>query len=359
MAFLSLVARPAPIRQSIHIRVKASSPMATAGCEPHFSRTFPLKDGRQVTVRSAAEEDLEDMSQMAHEAFVASGVRLPPREEYDFFTGFFSMCLQNCSPMLVACDGSSGARLGSVACVTGGEKCSGLGPVTVGPVHQGRGIGRALMVAIMDHVKSTHDHPLTFRLTQEAANTVSFCLYASLGFKACGNLLEFQGLPSQVSGSNTTGNSQASSVKVRRATEEDVSVCDMLFQEAHGGDMGCSNDIRKTVLHGAGVYGCHAYVLTDSKDGSVIAYTTGLHVHGHTVARDKATFKLFLEKLSVEVTELEREVCGIYIDPVRYPDLVRWMLAAKMRVEKQHTMMTTGGYTAPVASFVYCPTLDY
>ena len=342
--------------------------MATAGCEPRFSRTFLLKYG-QVTVRSAAEEDLEDMSKMAHKAFVAPPkVRLTHREKDDFLKRLFSMCLQNCSPMLVACDGSSGARLGSVACVTGGEKCSGLGPVTVGPArqgrgigpgHQGRGIGRALMVAIMDHVKSAHDHPLTFRLTQEAANTVSFCLYASLGFKACGNLLEFQGLPSQVSGSNRTGNSQASSVEVRIATEEDVSACDMLFQEAHGGDMGCSNDIRKTVPHGAGVYGCHAYVLTDSKDGSVIAYTTGLHVHGHTVARDEATFKLFLEMLSVEVTELEREVCGIYIDPVRYPDLVRWMLAAKMRVEKQHTMMTTGGYTAPVAPFVYCPTLDY
>ena len=59
--------------------------MATAGCEPRFSRTFPLKDGRLVARSSAAQEDLEDMSQMAHELFMACGVRLPPREDYDFF----------------------------------------------------------------------------------------------------------------------------------------------------------------------------------------------------------------------------------------------------------------------------------
>ena len=61
----------------------------------------------------------------------------------------------------------------------------------------------------------------------------------------------------------------------------------------------------------------------------------------------------------MEVVESEKENCRLHIDPVRYPDLIRWMLAKGMWVEKQHTMMTMGCYTAPVDPHVYCPTTDY
>ena len=335
-----------------------------ASCKQHFSQSFALKDGRHVAVRFAGEDDLEHMSRIAYEAFskfnTSKGLKVPfpPREERDVFKGFFRMCLHSGSSVLVAYDSSSGVCLGSVVCDTRGDQCCGVGPLSVDPAHQGCGIGRVLMVAVMDHVKDAHDKPLTFRLTQVAVNSTSFCLYASLGFKACGNLLEFHGLPSQPS-DHTTGDSQTSSVEVRRATVDDVSACNVLFQEAHGGGMGRSNEIHDAVIHGQNVHGWHVYVLTDSKDGSITAYTTGLHVFGHTVARNEVTFKLFLEMLSVEVAESERGKCRLHIDPVHYPDLIRWMLAARMRVEKQHTMMTTECYVGPVAPFVYCPTMDY
>ena len=170
--------------------------------------------------------------------------------------------------------------------------------------------------------------------------------------------MEFQGLPSQDS-DHRTSNLQASSAEVRRATVDVVSTCNVLFQEAHEGGMGRSNEIHDAVTHSQNVHGWHAYVLTDSKDGSITDYTTGLHVFGHTVARNEVTFKLFLEMLSVEVAESERGKCRLHIDPVHYPDLIRWMLAARMQVEKQHTMMTTECYIGPVSPFVYCPTVDY
>ena len=335
-----------------------------AGYEQRFSRTFALKGCQLVAVRSAGEDDVEDMSRIAYEAFfrfnTSKGLKVPfpPREERDLFKGFFSTHLHGGSPALVACDGSSGVCLGSVVCDTRGEQCCGIGPISVDPAHQGRGIGRALMTAIMDHVKDAHDKPVTFRLTQVVANTASFSLYASLGFTVCGNLLELHGLPSQLS-DHTTDHSQASSVEVRRATVEDVAGCDMLMQAAHGGNMGRSNEIHDAVTRGQDVHGWNVYVMTDSKDSSVIAYTTGLHVFGHTVARNEATFQMFLERLSVEVVESEKVNCRLHIDPVRYPDLIRWMLAKGMRVEKQHTMMTMGCYTAPVDPYVYCPTTDY
>lgn len=221
--------------------------------DQRFSRTLTLKDGRRVAVRSATKEDLEDMSQIAHEAFSDAGVSLPPREEHDFFKYFFSMCLDSGSPTLVACDGSSSACLGSITCVTGCENCSGLGPVSVAPAHQKGGIGRALMTAIMDHVKDARGEPaVTFRLTQNSANTASFCLYASLGFKACGNLLEFEGLPPHRSDHTTGSNLQAGSVVVRIATVDDVAACGVLFQGAHASKMERTNDIRNALTRGKG-----------------------------------------------------------------------------------------------------------
>ena len=146
---------------------------------------------------------------------------------------------------------------------------------------------------------------------------------------------------------------------LRRATVEDVAGCDELFQQAHGGGMERRNEIHDAVTHGQGVHSWSVYVLTDNKDGSIAAYTTGLHVFGHTVGSNEAMFKLFLEMLSVELAESDRKKCRIHIDPVRYPDLVRWMLVNKMQVEKQHTMMYKGCYTGPVGPFVHCPTVDY
>ena len=337
-----------------------------AGCNERFSRTFTLKDGRNVDVRSSTEEDLEDMSRIAYEAFfrfnTSKGLKVstPPREERDVWKGLFSMHLHNGSPMLVAFD-DSGVCLGSVVCDTRGEQCCGIGPVTVEPAHQGRGIGRSLMSAIMGHVKDAHAKPLTFRLCQVAANAASFCLYASMGFNACGNLLEFHGFPSLPKCNGHAPDhdkSQSSTVEIRRATVDDVPACNVLFQEAHGGCLGRRNEIHDAVIHGQEIHGWHVYVLTDSKDGSIVAYTTGLHLFGHTVAKNEAVFKLFLE-MSVEVVESERKQCRIHIDPVRYPDLVRWMLTTGMQVEKQHTMFAMGSYTGPVAPFVYCPTMDY
>ena len=61
----------------------------------------------------------------------------------------------------------------------------------------------------------------------------------------------------------------------------------------------------------------------------------------------------------MEVVDSEKVSCHLHIDPVHYPDLIHWKLAKGMWVEKQHTMVTMGCYTAPVDPYVYCPTTDY
>ena len=59
-------------------------------------------------------------------------------------------------------DSSSGVCLRSVMCDTRGDQCCGVGPLSVDPTCHGCGIGRVLMVTVMDQVKDANNKPLTF-----------------------------------------------------------------------------------------------------------------------------------------------------------------------------------------------------
>ncbi len=57
---------------------------------------------------------------------------------------------------------------------------SGVGPITIRPDAQARGVGRALMQAVLD--EASRRGVSQVRLMQEAINTTSLSLYAKLGF---------------------------------------------------------------------------------------------------------------------------------------------------------------------------------
>jgi GNAT superfamily N-acetyltransferase len=60
------------------------------------------------------------------------------------------------------------------------DSVAGVGPITVDPVCQGRNIGRRLMEAVLQHAAARGITRV--RLLQDACNTTSLSLYASLGF---------------------------------------------------------------------------------------------------------------------------------------------------------------------------------
>jgi GNAT superfamily N-acetyltransferase len=66
---------------------------------------------------------------------------------------------------------------------------AGIGPITVDPTCQSKGVGKEIMMAVIRAGR----HCASLRLVQDAFNVVSFPLYSKLGFAACGTVLSLAG----------------------------------------------------------------------------------------------------------------------------------------------------------------------
>src|SRR5215831_7099582 len=66
---------------------------------------------------------------------------------------------------------------------------AGIGPITVDPGCQSKGVGKEIMMAVIRAGR----HSASLRLVQDAFNVVSFPLYSKLGFAACGTVLSLAG----------------------------------------------------------------------------------------------------------------------------------------------------------------------
>lgn len=75
-----------------------------------------------------------------------------------------------------------GRILGSNFLLLADEVC-GVGPITVDPQVQARGVGRMLMQWVIDEARKRRGADASVRLFQEALNTTSLSLYTRLGFR--------------------------------------------------------------------------------------------------------------------------------------------------------------------------------
>src|SRR5918995_5632426 len=102
-----------------------------------------------------------------------------------------------------------------------GDPICGVGPITVDPSVQGSGAGRRLMQAVIERGREAAG----VRLVQDAFNTRSYSLYASLGFDVKEPLLLMRGTPRGEPNSSAT---------VRLMAEHDVTACARLCTAVHG-----------------------------------------------------------------------------------------------------------------------------
>jgi len=196
---------------------------------------------------------------------------------------------------------------------------AGIGPITVDPKAQSRGVGRALMNAVLD---SAHRRQAAgIRLVQAAFNTVSMSLYASMGFEAREPLAVMNG---PAIGQRMEG------YTVRRATASDIDECSRLCRQVHGHDR--AGELADLIKEGSAVV-CEAR-------GHITAYASTLGFFGHAVAETN----LDLQALIAAAGSFAG--AGMLV-PIRNSVLFQWCLAHGLRVVEPMTLMTIGLYNEP------------
>jgi predicted N-acetyltransferase YhbS len=204
----------------------------------------------------------------------------------------------------------------------------GLGPITVDPEEQGRGIGRRLMQAALERGAGARG----IRLFQDSFNMQSLSLYASLGFEVKE--------PAVVIG-GTSRSEPVAGVQVRALEEGDLQECESLCLRVHGFER--TNELRDAI---------HVPVFSPTvavREGRITAYAT--------------TLTFF--PAAYGVAETEDDMCALiagtlagssepasFLLPTRQAGIFRWCLSAGLRPLKPMTYMTIGEHRDPTGASI-------
>ncbi len=275
-----------------------------------------------IGVRPAVAADADACGRIMHDAFrgIAEAHGFPP----DFASvadaaGLAAALIAD--PAVFGVVAEAGGRVVGSNFLAEGDPVRGVGPITVEPSRQGEGVGWRLMAAVLE--RAGPDAPV--RLVQDAFNTRSVALYASLGFEVKEPLLLVRGSPR---GGAPRG------AAVRPMTEADIPACADLCMAAHGVARG--HELR-------GALRLFAPMVVE-RNGRVAGYLTapGLWLANHGVAETEEDMAALLTGAATA----RSEPVSLLL-PTRQAGLFRWCLAAGMRVVKPMTLMAKGGYRAP------------
>jgi predicted N-acetyltransferase YhbS len=218
---------------------------------------------------------------------------------------------------------SNGRVLGS-NCLDERSIIHGVGPVTVDPTTQNRGIGRKLMQAVLD--RSRERNAAGIRLVQAAFHNRSLSLYASLGFDIREPLVVIQGRTRERSIPGCT---------VRATTSADLDACNALSERIHGFDRGA--DLAFSSQQGT--------ALVVERAGRITGYSTGLAFFGHTTTESN-------QDLQALLTSVESFGGAGFLLPTRNTELFRWCLSNGLRVVEPLTLMSIGLYNNPAGAWL-------
>jgi predicted N-acetyltransferase YhbS len=201
---------------------------------------------------------------------------------------------------------------------------AGIGPITVDPAVQDHGIGRQLMLAMLDRVGERRFAGV--RLVQSAYHNRSLCLYTKLGFDSREMLSKFDGEPLGI---------KSPGYDVRPAVIADLDACNALCARVHGHDR--SNELRDAIGRGTARVVEHL--------GEIAAYATDIAFFGHAVAQTNRGLEALIGAAS-------GFPAGGFLVPTRNSQLFRWCLQNRLRLVHQMTLMTIGLYNEPSGAYL-------
>jgi predicted N-acetyltransferase YhbS len=201
---------------------------------------------------------------------------------------------------------------------------AGVGPITIDPEQQSRGVGARLMRAVME--RSAEKGFPGIRLLQAGYNSSSLSLYSKLGFDVREHVSCLQGraIHRPIAG-----------YSVRPATSDDLASCNALCRRVHGAER--SGELRDAQSQGV------ARVV--ERGGRITGYTTQIAFFGHAVGETT-------DDLRALISAAESFVGPGFLVPSRNGELLRWCLSEGLRIQQSFTVMTMGLYNEPAGAYL-------
>jgi GNAT superfamily N-acetyltransferase len=294
------------------------------------TRRQTASDNSPTAVRKARAEDAPVCGRICYEAFteISTEHSFPPDfPSVEVATGVLSMMFSHPGFYCVLAE-AGGQILGS-NCLDERSAIAGLGPITIDPEVQNKGVGRALMEAVL--ARSAERGCQGTRLLQAAFHNRSLSLYTKLGFDAREPISTMQGPPIKAA---TPGYS------IRPARMSDQEECNRLCRRVHGHDR--SGELRDAIAQATAVIA--------EREGRIVAYATLIGFFGHMVGESNADVQALIASADVFLGP------GILV-PTRNAGLFRWCLENGLRIVQPMTLMTVGFYNEPAGA--YLPSILY
>jgi predicted N-acetyltransferase YhbS len=278
-----------------------------------------------IVVRPVRPDDAEMLGRICHDAFAAiSDEHNFPRDfpNAEVASGLIASLIANPGFHGVAAE-EDGRLLGSNF-LDERSVVFGLGPITVDPAAQNKGIGRRLMDAALDRAAARRAPGL--RLIQSGYHRRSLSLYAKLGFSVREPLACMTGpaIAARIDGA-----------RVRPATAADAAACNSVCRRVHGHDR--SGELEQAVARGT------ATVV--ERAGRITGYASQIAFFGHAVGETADDIKALIAASGAIGPP------GILV-PTRNGDLFGWCLDQGLRVTQPMTLMTLGLYNEPTGAWI-------
>lgn len=281
-----------------------------------------------ITLVTATPEHLADLARICHLAFDTLHQRhavhrdVPSEDVGHLIIG--GVLHRPDYAGVVALDGDR--ILGSNFLLFADDVC-GVGPITVDPTVQTRGVGRLLMQWVIDEARRRRGPTPHLRLYQEALNTTSLSLYASLGFRWRDAAALMHPKPAP-----------ADDPTIRPLTADDLPHVARLSTRHHGFTR--ANDAASLLA-----MNLPAFVRT--RDGRVVGYQFAT-LFGHAAAETDAD----LLALAAHTARNVPPPMAVVIIPMSQRSLFSAALSAGFRVAKVLNSMTLDTYApSPGPSF--------
>jgi predicted N-acetyltransferase YhbS len=209
------------------------------------------------------------------------------------------------------------------------SQIAGVGPISVDPKAQTRGIGRRLMEDVL--ARSRERRFGGVRLVQAGYNNQTLCLYSKLGFRTREPLSLVTGAPPRV---KLTG------YNVRIAGKEDIDTCNQLCRTVHGHDR--AGEVEDAVREKTATVA--------ERLGRVTGYATSIGFFAHAVSETN-------EDMMALIGAAENITGPGILVPTRNHALFTWCLNNNLQLNQQMTLMSIGLYGEP--SGIYLPSVLY